>query len=137
MVRGIVAHGWVAIVDLADDDVTITLMDPYRKAVAPINVPRLDYEHLNPDPESYLESYQYEGGQEYRTGLNKKLRCISDVIFYKSQVYTMGRRGRNMPYDIKGSNNRSRLPKAKLLTRNSLFENSDIKDVNRVSFLYR
>lgn len=51
----------MAIVDLADDDVSITLMDPYRKAVAPINLPSLDYEHLNPDPESYLESYQYEG----------------------------------------------------------------------------
>lgn len=51
------SHGWLATVELVDQLVTITILDPFRKAVAPIRLPPLDFNsklrQKNPEKFSY------------------------------------------------------------------------------------
>ncbi|XP_061993250.1 F-box protein At2g26160-like [Rosa rugosa] len=103
------SHGWLAIVDKISR--AITLMNPFAQAMAPIHLP-----HLNEDvskvilsadpalnPNSYMVIAIYnsihlaflKGGQEDWNciRLDSLHHPLTDVIFYKSQIYAVSIHG--------------------------------------------
>ncbi|XP_008385316.2 F-box protein At2g26160-like [Malus domestica] len=147
------SHGWLAVVDQGLNCLYVTLMDPFRKYLAPINLSGIGYYDLNPDTEDkymdedrymnylpkvilsadpYLKPKDYWVVLFYQTNLRlcfykagqrfwscckfKEITCISDAVFYKGQVYTVGTRGKIVLFDIKSKIKFPQVPKATRLT---------------------
>ncbi|KAL6291945.1 hypothetical protein ACE6H2_000087 [Prunus campanulata] len=121
-------HGWLATMDVLDrGGLTITLVNPFRKVVAPIRLPRLDFKvlrkycevclpkiilsedpTLNPDSYVVVAIYKHvselaftKGGQKFWI-YSKRLRgcLLTDAIFHKSQVFAVGKWGNILSFDI-------------------------------------
>ncbi|KAL6293419.1 hypothetical protein ACE6H2_001561 [Prunus campanulata] len=106
-------HGWLATMDVLEKELvvrknqqlelrkqerwTITLVNPFRKAAAPIRLPRLDFCYRHTGVNQYLDELR-----KYYKGIVPKgiPKGVMDAIFHKSQVLAVLKCGTILSLDI-------------------------------------